>query len=226
MTDGFEELLNVYDALGRIVGARKRAEAKASGQPVGAINVLLVNARGEVLLQRRPADKDNGRRWDKSVGGHVSAGEDFDATAVREAGEELFDDPGSPAVHLFADEGTLSLATSGPSSPLSRGVAFFPAARQLGLRDVRQAPDGGVRNVLYHVAIYLGRTDLPREGFRPQPSEIADLAYFPAAQVDRLLLAGELAPNMAFLWLTQAQRLLAMSRGGSPYPSTRASTEP
>jgi isopentenyldiphosphate isomerase len=229
--DTHEELLNVYDTLGRIVGARRRAEAKASGQPVGAVNVLLVNARGEVLLQRRPVDKENGGRWDKSVGGHVSAGEEWDATAVREAGEELFDDPESPAVRLVADAS--SLAASAPGADLSRSIAFFPAARQLGLRDVRRTPDGGLRNVLYHVAIYLGRTDLPREGFRPQPSEIADLAYFPAAQVDRLLLAGELAPNMAFLWLTQAERLLGLaarggstqSRGGSPNPGKRASTE-
>lgn len=212
MTEAHEELVNVYDALGRIVGARKRGEAKASGQPVGAVNVLLLNAQGEVLLQRRPTDKENGGRWDKSVGGHVSAGEDFDTTAVREAGEELFDDPESPSVRLFADEGALACAASTQPSPLASAVAFFPAARQLGLRDVRHAPEGGIRNVLYHVAIYLGRTDVPRAGFRPQASEIADLAYFPPAEVDRLLLAGELAPNMAFLWLTQAARLLALGR--------------
>ena len=53
MSEAHEELLNVYDDGGRIVGARRRAEAKAAGWPVGAINVLLVNAQGEVLLQRR-----------------------------------------------------------------------------------------------------------------------------------------------------------------------------
>src|SRR5947208_1461636 len=98
-----EELLNVYDAEGRVVGAQPRRAAKASGLAVGAVNVLVVNGRGQVLLQRRPADKENGGRWDKSVGGHVSAGEDFDATAVREAGEELFDDPLSPRVRLARD---------------------------------------------------------------------------------------------------------------------------
>ena len=67
-----EELLNVYDAEGNVVGARPRREAKASGMAVGAINALVVNGRSEVLLQRRPADKENGARWDKTVGGHVS----------------------------------------------------------------------------------------------------------------------------------------------------------
>ena len=88
-----EELLNVYDAAGTVVDARPRRAAKASGLAVGAVNALVVNGEGLVLMQRRPPDKENGARWDKSVGGHVSAGEEFDTTAVREAGEELFDDP-------------------------------------------------------------------------------------------------------------------------------------
>ncbi len=74
---------------------------------------------------------------------------------------------------------------------------------------MRYGPDGGLRNVLYHVAVYLGRTDVPLPGFRPQASEIAGLGYFPAAVVDEMLRRGQLAPNMAFLWLTHAHALLA-----------------
>jgi len=206
VSDPAEELLNVYDEEGRTIGSKRRTEAKASGQPVGAVNVLLVNARGEVLLQHRPDDKENGGRWDKSVGGHVSAGESFDTTAVREAGEELFDDGASPAVRLVSGPEALRAA----DLDLSRQVAFFPASRQLGLRDVRHAPGGGLRTVVYHVGVYLGRSDVPREGYRPQASEIAGLAYFPAAAVDQMLLSGGLAPNMAFLWLTHARRLLEL----------------
>src|SRR4029453_11008258 len=104
MADAAEEPLNVYDSDGNVVGAQPRAQAKRSGLAVGAVNVLLVNASNEVLLQRRPPDKENGGLWDKSVGGHVGAGETFDATAVREAGEELFDDGASPRIALAADE--------------------------------------------------------------------------------------------------------------------------
>jgi hypothetical protein len=210
MAEPAEERLNVYDAEGRVVGAARRREAKRSGQAVGAVNVLLVNARGEVLLQRRPEDKENGGLWDKSVGGHVSAGEEFDATAVREAGEELFDDGASPRVRLApSDEAFAALRTS---VDLGQCVLFRRASLQLGLRDVRHAPGReGLRNVVYHVAIYLGRTDVAREGFRPQADEIADLAYFEAPAVDHMLLRGELAPNMAFLWLTHARPLLALA---------------
>ena len=86
-------------------------------------------------------------------------------------------------------------------------------ALQLNLRDVRHAPaGGGLRNVLYHVAVYAGRTDVPIPSFRPQAEEIEELRYVPAAEVDAMLLRGELAPNMAFLWLTQAQALLALAK--------------
>jgi len=208
-----EEPVNVYDPQGRVVGALPREQAKRSRLAVGAVNVLLVSAKGEVLLQRRPDDKENGGRWDKTVGGHVDEGETFDEAAVREAGEELFGDGASPRVRFARDEAELSrlLATA----DLSRQVVFRRAALQLNLRDVRLVPgDPGIRNVVYHVASYLGRTDVPLGGFRPPADEIAGLRYAAPAEVDALLVRGELAPNMAFLWLTHAQALLALA--GSP----------
>ncbi|HEU5319500.1 MAG TPA: NUDIX domain-containing protein [Methylomirabilota bacterium] len=199
-----EELLNVYDAEGRVTGALPRREAKRSGLAVGAVNALVLNGRGELLMQRRPAGKENGGLWDKSVGGHVSAGESFDATLLREAGEELFDDPRSQQVRLVAGDDLEAAA----GFDLRHGVLLRSIERRLNLRDVRHAPGGGVRRVLYHLAIYAGRTELPLDGFRPQKSEIDELRYVPIEQVDAMLLQGRLAPNMAFLWLTQAQALL------------------
>ncbi|PYQ52976.1 MAG: hypothetical protein DMF78_10195 [Acidobacteria bacterium] len=185
-------------------------EAKASGLAVGAVNVLVLNELGQVLLQRRPADKENGGRWDKSVGGHVAAGEEFDTAAVREAGEELFDDPRSPQVLLARD--VLEFETIAASGDLRRLVVLHRVAFQLNLRDVRHAPGGGLRNVLYHLAIYHGRTGIPLEEFRPQKSEIDALRYVDYRELDQLLLDGQLPPNMAFLWLTQGHLLLAGHR--------------
>jgi len=201
------ESLNVYDASGRVTGSEGREAAKRSGLALGAINLLLVNARGEVLLQRRAPDKENGDCWDKTVGGHVDAGEGFDQAAVREAGEELFDDARSPRVRLTtADDFAAALA----AADLRRELVFRPEALQLNLRDVRRAPDGTLRNVLYHVASYLGRCDVPLDGFRPQADEIAGLRYAAAGEVDRMLLAGQLSPNMAYLWLSHARALLSL----------------
>jgi len=208
MPDSLDELLNVYDAEGSVVGAMPRAEAKASGRAVGAVNVLLVNARGEVLLQRRARDKENGGHWDKSVGGHVAAGEDFDQAAIREAGEELFDDSRSPRIVLARDEADFAARLA--AADLGTSVVFRRVSFQRGLRDVRRTPGGSLVNVVYHVAVYLGRTDVAVEGFRPQADEIAGLAWVRPPDVDAMLLAGALAPNMAFLWLTHAGRLLEM----------------
>jgi 8-oxo-dGTP pyrophosphatase MutT (NUDIX family) len=208
-----DERVGVFDGEGRAVGALPRAEAKRSGLALGAVNVLLANARGEVLLQRRPEDKENGGRWDKTVGGHVDAGESFDEAAVREAGEELFGHASSPQVRLAGDEAEFGRLAG--EVDLTRNVAFFRAALQLGLRDVRLVPGGGIRNVVYHVASYLGRTDVPIEGFRPPADEIAGLRYVAPSEVDGLLVRGELAPNMAFLWLTHARALLSLVGGGT-----------
>lgn len=196
MMDSSQELLNVYDEAGQVIGAKPRSEAKSTGLAVGAVNVLILNPRGELLLQRRPVDKENGGRWDKSVGGHVSAGEDFDATARRECGEELFDDGATARVCL------VGLANLQPGDDrLGQNVLIAPVARHLNLRDVRTTPAGGVRNVRYHVGLYAGLTALARSNFNPQASEIDDLAFFPPSAIDGMLVRGELAPNMAFTWL-------------------------
>ena len=209
MAEPHHERVAVFDAAGRALGAMPRDEAKRSGLAVGAVNLLLVNARGEVLLQRRPDDKENGGRWDKSVGGHVDEGEGFDAAVVREAGEELFSDGASPYVHLAPDASELAHRIL--ERDLSRNIVFRRAALQLGLRDVRLLPGGGVRNVVYHVASYLGRSDVPLEDYRPRAGEIAGLRYAAPSEVDALLLSGGLAPNMAFLWLTHARALLELA---------------
>ena len=206
-----EELLNVYDADGRVVGAQPRRAAKASGLAVGAVNVLVLNDRGTLPADAATSvDKENGGRWDKSVGGHVSAGEEFDTTAVREAGEELFDDPRSPRVRLARDRAEFDHLER--SEDLAHMVIFQRVAFQLALRDVRHAPDGSRRHVLYHLALYHGRTSVPIEDFQPQKSEIDELRYVAPAEVDQMLLEARLPPNMAFLWLTQGHALLSRNR--------------
>jgi isopentenyldiphosphate isomerase len=207
------ERVAVFDAEGRAAGALPRDEAKRSGLAVGAVNVLLANACGEVLLQRRPEDRENGGRWDKTVGGHVDEGESFEQTAVRETGEELFGHASSPNVHVAGDEAAFRRLAG--ELDLARSVLFFRSGLQLNLRDVRLVPGGGIRNVVYHVASYLGRTDVPVDDFRPPAGEIAGLRYAAPAEVDRLLARGELAPNMAFLWLTHARALLALASSGA-----------
>jgi isopentenyldiphosphate isomerase len=210
MAESHEELLSVFDDRGAVTGARPRREAKASGLAVGAVNLLLTDSEGRVLLQRRPSGTENGGRWDKSVGGHVGAGETFEQTMAREAAEELFDEPGTTRVRLASSEGEYGRWIDEGRG--RDGIVLRRVALRLNLRDVRSAPGGGLRNVLYHVAVFRGRTDLALEAFRPQAAEIEELRFFAPREVDELLLEGRLAPNMAFLWLTEAHELLAELR--------------
>lgn len=194
MADQVRELLNVYDEAGAVVSSMERGEAKAKGFAAGAVQLLLVNPSGRVLLQRRRDDKENGGLWDKSVGGHVQAGETFDAALIREANEELFGRADADRVVLVGD---LEAEAVDP-----RPVRVRRVRMELGLRDIRYAAtsDRPVINVTYHAAMYLGRTALAISDFNHQEEELAGLQYFEPAQIDRMLVSGGLAPNMAFLW--------------------------
>jgi 8-oxo-dGTP pyrophosphatase MutT (NUDIX family) len=172
----------------------ERGEAKALGQPAGAVQLLLVGADGRILLQRRRHDRENGDLWDKSVGGHVLAGESFDHALVREANEELFGQANADRVALVDD-------LSATATDL-RPVRARHIRTELGLRDIRYAapPLREVINVTYHAAMYLGRTTLALEDFCAQEEELAELGWFEPAEIDRMLVSGRLAPNMGFLW--------------------------
>lgn len=194
MADQVRELLNVYDEAGVVVGSMERGEAKSKGFAAGAVQLLLVNSEGRVLLQRRRGDKENGGLWDKSVGGHVQAGETFDDALIREANEELFGRADADRVTLVKDLGG---EIGDPRRVRARHVRT-----ELGLRDIRYAAakDRPVINVTYHAAMYLGRTELALADFNPQQEELSGLDYFEPARIDRMLVTGALAPNMGFLW--------------------------
>ena len=196
MADKVEEMLNVYDAEGRVAGTMARGDAKIRGLAAGAVQLLLRHDDGRVLLQKRRDDKENGGLWDKSVGGHVLAGETFDQALIREANEELFG-------RADADRVSLSVSLDGAVLPVDDVVATH-VRTELGLRDVRFAADDerSLINVTYHAAMYLGRTQLEIEDFAPQAEELDDLRYFEPVDVDRMLVQGQLAPNMGFLWFT------------------------
>jgi len=54
------------------------------------VHVLVFNSRGEIFLQKRSMKKDREPgKWDSSTSGHVDSGEDYNACAMRELGEEI-----------------------------------------------------------------------------------------------------------------------------------------
>ena len=88
--DPGDDLVDVLDDDGRIVGQTTRREMRARRLPHRSTYILVFNRRGELFVHLRTATKDVWpSRWDPCVGGVVAAGESFDDGAARELEEEI-----------------------------------------------------------------------------------------------------------------------------------------
>ncbi len=86
-----EELLPLVTENGEIIGAATRRECHSGSMllhPV--VHLHIFNHDGDILLQKRSANKDiQPNKWDTSVGGHIDLGESVDIALRRETAEEL-----------------------------------------------------------------------------------------------------------------------------------------
>jgi len=97
-----EEVFDVVNDSDEVIGHRRRSEVHRLGLQHRAAHVLVFNPRGEVFLQKRSMNKDRQPGlWDSSASGHVDRGEDYDACAVRELGEEIGLHLKLPPMRLF-----------------------------------------------------------------------------------------------------------------------------
>lgn len=85
------EILEIVDRQGNVIGQAERAVLHADSSLIHrVVHVLVFDQEGRLLLQKRSHKKDVAPgKWDTSVGGHVSPGEEPLAAAVREMEEEL-----------------------------------------------------------------------------------------------------------------------------------------
>lgn len=87
-----EELLDIYDASGRCIGAAPRSECHGNPELLHHTAHVFVfhPVTGAILLQKRSTNKHiQPGKWDTSVGGHLAPGEDYETGARRELAEEL-----------------------------------------------------------------------------------------------------------------------------------------
>lgn len=88
--DVASEQFPVVDENDRWLRDAPRSEVHGNNLRHRAVHILIFNANDEVFLQKRSRWKDrHPLLWDSSAAGHVNAGEDYDAAALRELGEEL-----------------------------------------------------------------------------------------------------------------------------------------
>lgn len=85
-----DEPFDVLDENDTRIGTAPRSAVHRDNLLHRAVHILVYNADGELLLQKRSAWKDREPlKWDSSAAGHLEPGEDYAAAALRETGEEL-----------------------------------------------------------------------------------------------------------------------------------------
>ena len=90
LSDG-GEILEVVDKNGDVLKLAKRSEIHGNPSLIHrVVHVLVFDKKGRLLLRKRSLSKDVAPgKWDTSVGGHVTPGEDILEAAKREMKEEL-----------------------------------------------------------------------------------------------------------------------------------------
>ncbi len=99
-----EECFDVVNERDEVIRQATRREVHATGLWHRAVHVMVFDAAGQVFLQKRSRHKDlSPGLWDSSCSGHLDAGEDYDAAARRELGEEIGIElpPGQEPVRWF-----------------------------------------------------------------------------------------------------------------------------
>lgn len=73
-----------------VIAQRTRAEVHAQGLFHRAVHIVVTRPDGAVLMQQRSMQKDTSPgKWTTSCSGHVDAGENYEAAAIRELSEEI-----------------------------------------------------------------------------------------------------------------------------------------
>ncbi|OGG72081.1 hypothetical protein A3A35_02330 [Candidatus Kaiserbacteria bacterium RIFCSPLOWO2_01_FULL_51_21] len=73
-----------------VIGAGTPREAREKGIRHRIVRIFLLNAKGELLIQKRSENVvSNPNKWDHSAAGHVDEGEDYETAAYRELKEEV-----------------------------------------------------------------------------------------------------------------------------------------
>lgn len=84
-----KETLDIVDQSGEVIGKSARSNVYKEGLLHPAVNIVVVNKKGKIFIQRRSSKKFLPLYWDISASEHVKSGESYKSAAVRGLKEEL-----------------------------------------------------------------------------------------------------------------------------------------
>ncbi len=142
-------LLELFDEHNRPLGITKeKAAAHLDGDWHRTSEIVVINARHEILLSLRHPDKQYlPNYWDVCLGGHLDPGESYLAAACRELEEEIGIKPEEDQLVYL---GVMDV------------VAIDPACRLIDRE---------------HAGVFVWPVDAPPDAFRMQEDEVADLKW-------------------------------------------------
>lgn len=89
-TDDMYEYFYVVDENDKIVSKATRQECHVKGLLHRAVDIVIINSKHEILLQKRSVTKDLYKGyWAISASGHVTYGDSYEEAAKREMEEEI-----------------------------------------------------------------------------------------------------------------------------------------
>jgi len=157
------ELIDILDEDGRKTGIAKAKEvAHKEGLWHRGAHVWVINSQGEILIQHRSPNMENyPDRWDISVAGHLSRGEDSIAGALREVKEEI----------------GLDLAAS--------SLEFLGTTKRQAVLNNETYFDNEFCD------IYLVKLDLDIDKFKKQVEEVSDLRWIKIVDLKERVRAND-----------------------------------
>jgi len=84
-----DEIFDVVDEDDNVIGQKTRKEVHSSNILHRGVHILVLNSKGEVLLQKRSMKKDKFPGAWGDVAGHLDMGEGYEHAAARELKEEV-----------------------------------------------------------------------------------------------------------------------------------------
>ncbi|MDD4150996.1 MAG: NUDIX domain-containing protein [Candidatus Gracilibacteria bacterium] len=84
------EYLDIVDENDNVIGINTRKESYQNQTTNRTVSVIILNSEGKILLQKRASTCSfMPGAWSISAGGHVSSGENYKESAIKELKEEL-----------------------------------------------------------------------------------------------------------------------------------------